>query len=181
MVRRAFTIIEVIVIVAIMVILAAVITPNLVGVLDRQRISGAVETMNSIISALDSFNKDVGKLAGFLTQLVEPITLSDSDACGVTYDQKRVDAWKGPYFARNIASFGVPMGIGTVGNQVIRDNVVTKRMILQIPQVTEEDAIAFNAQVDGDGSSTGGTVRWTTPDATGLVTVTYLTAHGTKC
>lgn len=88
MVRRAFTIIEVIVIVAIMVILAAVITPNLVGVLDRQRISGAVETMNSIISALDSFNKDVGKLAGFLTQLVEPITLSDSDACGVTYDQK---------------------------------------------------------------------------------------------
>lgn len=176
-IRRAFTLIEIVVILAVLVILAAIVTPNVVGILDKERVAAAAESLDNIVVAIDAFERDVNEPPRFLTQLQDSLVVGDQDACGGTYSSGERADWAGPYLTRNVAPTGVPVAIGTVNNQVT-DIAGINKLVLLIPGVTEEDAISLNKLVDDDGDNrTGGTVRWTVPDVNGLVTVTYLTGE----
>jgi hypothetical protein len=47
-------------------------------------------------------------------------------------------------------------------------------MIIVIDDVSEEDAVELNRQLDNDGSATAGAIRWTVTDAAaGIVQVSF--------
>lgn len=177
-VTAGFTLVEIVVALAIMVMMAVVVAPNLLSVLDRARVDKAQASLENLSTALVEFKDDVKENPGTLSQLSELIKTSDRNSCGSTYSPGDVNKWDGPYTNRMIPETGVPVGIGTAQNDLIRDPPSANWSTLQmeVPLVTETDAVDLNARVDGDASSTGGTVRWTTPpDPNGKVTLYYVT------
>lgn len=208
--RPGVSLIELIVGLVIMVILAATITPSIVRQLDRVKIKAAADELDAIADAITSFKEDVEltdegdddddddddddgddggsgsttdpKYAATLTQLVNAITTSDRDICGDQYDSDDVSEWSGPYLNRVVPSSGLKISIGTVNDDLDFVNSGANDLIqVVVPGVMEEDAIELNERVDDDGSSSDGTVRWTTADDAGLVTVKYTIPAGDAC
>lgn len=162
---------------AVILILGAALIPNLAGVLDRGRVDAAAESLAGLVEAMSAMREDNQDWPGQLEHLSRPITTDDTNICGSTYAQGRVNNWAGPYVDRVIPASGVPVGIGVAQNDLIRQVVSGNDgyLIIEVTGVTVEDAEALNEKVDADGSSTAGTVRWTTPpSAEGLVTLDYL-------
>lgn len=171
-----FTVLEVIVALAIMVTISAVVAPNLLAYLDRVRVDRAVESLESVSTALGEFHDDVGEWPLELTQLVSPITTSDRNSCASTYSGAEVNRWGGPYVNRFLDA-GVPLGIGTAANVVFRVPPVTGFTTLHVvvPDVSEEDAVALDRRMDGDGDLATGSVRRLLPaDGSGRIVLLYM-------
>lgn len=174
---RGFSLVEVLVGLAIMVVIATVVTPNLVAVMDKARLDRAIASLENFSDAVDRFERDVNSYPANLAQLSAPISTADSDLCGASYPEGHVQKWAGPYLNRVVPSTGVPVAIGTVLTDLSRvDDGHGNSGLLQftIPRVTEEDAVAVNRRVDGDDSSAANAIRWTAPDGEGLVTLTFV-------
>lgn len=169
--RRGFSLIEVLVGLTIIVTLAAVLTPNLVTVLDRARIDRAEASLEHFVEAVQQFEEDVKRYPSHLSQLAEPVEAGDPDACGQGLPPGLAGQWGGPYLSRLVPSSGVPIAIGTARDRL---ETGTGTLSVVVPRVTEEDALELNARVDGDGSGSANTVRWTSPDAEGLVTLSFV-------
>lgn len=169
--RRAFSLIEVLVALAVMVTLAAVIVPGVVQILDRARVDRGYESLNAISAAVLAFRTDVGHSPAALTQLSEPITGAMSSSCGVSYGQKggqAAKAWAGPYLNRIVPTTGLPVGIGTAENAL---NQVGATLQVTVNGVLEADALALDTRVDGgDGAGAGG-VQWSGTDFVTLLWV----------
>lgn len=181
--RAGFTIIELIVGLAIMLMMAAVVAPVSISALDRARIDRAAKVLENFADGIGAFKTDVKEWPGQLSQLSDPITTSQANLCGRYYNGIEAARWLGPYVNRVIPSTGVLVGIGTAENQLTQDprGTPTDNLIkITIPSVSEGDAILLNEVVDGDNSSSGGTVHWTAPDSRGLVT-TYYYVPATRC
>ncbi len=177
--RAGFTLIEIIVAIAIIVTLTAIITPNLGSALDKARIEKAAKILEAFVPAITSFKKDVQSDASLLSHLVSQPNSTDLNLCGQSYGGGAT-RWSGPYVERIITGNGLPIGIGTLQNPLRRDPPATKGsgaagvILMEVTGVTEDDAKSLNAIVDGDNSSTSGTVRWSTPpDVKGQVIVYY--------
>lgn len=170
-----FTLIEVIVAVAVVLLLAAAVVPNLAGVLDRGRVDAAAESLQALTDAMTEMRADNQDWPGRLSHLAWPITTSDKNICGNTYANGKVGNWAGPYIDRTVPATGVPIGIGVARDSLVRQLVSGNDgyLIVEVTGVAEEDAIALNAKVDADNDAGGGTVRWTAPSST-LVTLQYL-------
>jgi prepilin-type N-terminal cleavage/methylation domain-containing protein len=172
--RRGFTLIEMIVVIAIMLILATTITPVIVGNLDKARVDKSEATLENFTAAIDAFRTDVKHNPAMLTQLTRPLDADDRDSCGSTYPPGHRSAWRGPYLSREVPETGLPVGIVTAQNALLRQSVGGQTYLrIVIPLVSLDDATALNDVVDGDASSTSGTIQWTAPDAQGLVTLYY--------
>jgi prepilin-type N-terminal cleavage/methylation domain-containing protein len=169
--RRGFSLIEVLVGLTIIVTLAAVLTPNLVTVLDRARIDRAVASLEHFVQAVQEFEEDVNRYPSRLSQLAEPVSDSDADACGQRFPPGLAKQWGGPYLSRLVPSGGVPIAIGTARNQ-LETGVGTLSVV--VPRVTEEDALELNARIDGDQSGSANSVRWTAPDDEGMVALSFV-------
>ncbi len=174
--QRGFTLAELLVVLAVIVILAAVIVPHAVRSADKARIETAATALQNISDAIDDFGDDVRELPGDLRHLVEPLSAGQRDCAGQTYSGAERGRWRGPYLNRLVPATGLPVAIGTALLPIVPDTS-TDNARIQIPNVLEDDAIALNELVDGDGNRSSGTVRWTLPDARGLVTVYYQTPH----
>jgi general secretion pathway protein G len=70
-VRQGFTLIELIIAIAILVILAGVIGPIVMNQLDKAKVSSTKSNLRSIKSAIDMFKIDTGKYPTKLRDLVE--------------------------------------------------------------------------------------------------------------
>jgi prepilin-type N-terminal cleavage/methylation domain-containing protein len=186
--NTGFTLIELIVGLAIMIMISAVITPVMLGALDKARIDEAAASLESLVEALHVFHDDTNHYPGYLTHLSAPITTSQTNSCGDSYPQGAADKWNGPYVKRVLTSSGVPVAIGTARDELIRESLDSGGLLgaanpkggaallkIVVTDVAEEDAVALNERVDGDNSSTDGTVQWTVPDAQGFVTLYYIT------
>lgn len=85
--HNAFTLIELMLVVIIIGVLAAMVMPRLVGRSEEARIAAAKADINSNISlALDLFEMDLGHYPSKLSEL------QDCSSCG--------DKWKGPYLKK---------------------------------------------------------------------------------
>lgn len=175
---RAFTLVEVIVALAVMLILAAVAVPQLGGYLDQKRTEETAELMVEIRDALISFATEVGDNAGQLSYLSAPIVNGDADLCGTAYNGGERGNWAnaGPYVDFVIdPGAGLATPIGQVENDL--DRTTTGGTWLWITwnnTATLADAQAFDLHVDGVLNGASGTVRWSPQAGTDMATVNYV-------
>jgi prepilin-type N-terminal cleavage/methylation domain-containing protein len=174
--RQGFTLAELLVVLAVIVILAAVIVPHAVRTADKARVEAAAAALQNVSDAIKAFRDAVRQLPGDLRHLVEPLSAGQRACNGQPYSGAERGRWNGPYLDRLVPATGLPVAIGTALLPIVPDTSTSNARI-QVVNVLEEDAIALNELVDGDGSRTSGTVRWTLPDARGLVTLYYQTPY----
>jgi prepilin-type N-terminal cleavage/methylation domain-containing protein len=186
--EEGFSLVELLVTVVILVTLAVVVTPSIVGARDADRVISSARWLDDFAhgiynpdSTAGSFRADLRRYPGALEHLTRQIQTTDVNSCGVTYNPGDVipDKWRGPYLNRVVNTSGIPIGIGTVRNQLTRDHASTVRnsvLRIHVDNVIIEDAMALDARVDLSDGEFSGTVQWdpTTMDADGFVTVNYL-------
>jgi general secretion pathway protein G len=91
MIRKGFTLIELIVVIAIIAILAAVVAPNAFKAIEKAKISGAVGDFNSIKTAAAAFYSDVNAW---------PASCANHTACVQSQfitNASTPATWDGPY------------------------------------------------------------------------------------
>ena len=174
--RAGMTLVEVVVAVAIILSLAAALAPGMVGVLDRQRVASAKESLDALVSGMTKMRGDNQDWPLRLSHLVVPISTADQNICGSNYSAGKVSQWGGPYLDRNIPATGIPIGIGTARDLLVREVISGNDAYLkiQVDNVVEEDAAELDKIYDGDGAANG-SIRWTsTSPSTGQVTLYML-------
>lgn len=179
--RRAFTVIEVFVAMAIIAVLSAVMFPVVAEQVEQRRVDKAITTFKSLADAVTAFRANVGMNPGRLVHLSNPILSTDLNSCGVAYGTPAANAWAGPYYTRQIlVATGLPLGddnLGRVQNTLVRTpaGVATPgSLAFPVTGIPLDKVTLIEDAVDGDGSATTGRVRWTTPaDANGHVTLSY--------
>jgi general secretion pathway protein G len=92
--RRAFTLLEVLLVIVILVTLAAVVVPNLTGSQDKAKKGTTQIQIKNIESALDMFKTDVGR---YPTTEEGLKALYDKDQL---QDEDLVKKWGGPYLGK---------------------------------------------------------------------------------
>lgn len=171
---HGFTLIEVLVALAILVVLGALIVPSIIATVDRSRIDGAEESLEAIADAIDLFADQVDEYPASLSQLVVPITGGDTDVCGATYNAGEQNRWSGPYLDRALAGSGVPVGVGTAADafSVLTDASGIDYLQVVVQDVLPEDAEALDRRIDDSDGQSVGAFRWAA--AGDYVTAYYL-------
>jgi general secretion pathway protein G len=102
--NAGFTLIEVLLVVAILGILAGVVVSNLGGRSEAARIEAARASISGIVSAVDVFQLDTGRLPTALDELIN--------------QPSGVINWNGPYLRGGLPAdpWGSPFGLRREGN-----------------------------------------------------------------
>jgi prepilin-type N-terminal cleavage/methylation domain-containing protein len=170
--RGGFSFIELIVGLAIMLMIATVVTPLVAGAADRARVDAGKATLQGLAAAIGAFEDDVKEHPGYLHQLVREIEPAETNACGLGYKRGQgkggTDTWEGPYIDRELPSSGkLPVGIGSADDELVRvgDHTRSGDLFIVVRDVSPEDAEALDADLDAGDGPLGGTVRWTADGA----------------
>lgn len=99
--KSAFTLIELVVVMLILAILAAMIVPRIIGRAEDAKVARAVSDLSTVRSMLDNFRIDVGRYPTSEEGL-ESLRSAPADAGG----------WRGPYSQK-------PIGVDPWGNPYI--------------------------------------------------------------
>lgn len=192
----AFTLVEVIVALAVMLILAAVAVPQLTGYLDQKRVEEAAAQLAGVRDALYkagagdlAFYQTVGSNAGYLEELITPLAAGDLDSCQSLFTNAQRNSWSngGPFLNYVITSSGMATPIGQADNRLIRTpaNGGGSSGTLRITftnTVSLSDAEALDLHVDGVAGWNAGTVQWTPQLGTdGVVTLHYFVVINGTC
>jgi type II secretion system protein G len=175
--QRGFTLIEVIVALAIMITLAAVVIPTVVGSLDRARIDRAQDSLQAIADAISSFQNDVNVYPASLTQLIVALQNGSRDVCNNNMSWRDRRNWNGPYVQRMLTSSGLPVGIGTANDAFNEVNGFfgnPGEIQIVVSNVELADAYAMDTRMDDGDGQTSGTIQWTNPDADNFVTLYWV-------
>lgn len=202
---RGFTIIEVLVALAIIAVLAAVTIPALNGKLRDSRASAIAQTLNGLAAGSGEYRKALGRYPGQLTLLASnPVAGSSRDLCGTLLTASTTALWRGPYITREFSTAGMPMGDGRVMPGVRRSPTAVSSTgaiayaLIDIEDVELGVATKLDLEFDAAADATAGTIRYTsstiaaqvspanpTPAITsepGTVTVTYaIPVNSTGC
>jgi prepilin-type N-terminal cleavage/methylation domain-containing protein len=178
--RSAFTLVEVIVALAVILILAAVAVPQLGGFLDQKRVEETATLLDEISDALygpGSFQDNVGANASRLSFLSAPIVNGDDDSCGTNYSNGERADWPdgGPYVNFVIDPIdGLATPIGQAQDQLTRVTGGGTWLRITWPNtVTLADAQALDVHIDGALNAATGAVRWTPQAGTDMATLQY--------
>jgi prepilin-type N-terminal cleavage/methylation domain-containing protein len=174
--RGGFTILELIIAIAIMSMIAATVTPVLFGAVDRERLDTAEKTLTALATAVSSFRADVERSPASLQHLGHPIAITDGNLCDLPY-AARYSGWNGSYLQREVPVTGIPIGIGRVQNRFVPHgsplpHPTTMRIV--VTGVTLDDALLLNQRIDADGSATEGTIQWVATSTAGTVELYYV-------
>ncbi|CEK14838.1 type II secretion system major pseudopilin GspG [Chthonomonas calidirosea] len=71
-IRRAFTLIEILVVVVILAILAAIVVPNVISRIKDAKISAAIADIKAFDNAIDQYKLDMGTVPPSLDALITP-------------------------------------------------------------------------------------------------------------
>ncbi|MBA2686563.1 MAG: prepilin-type N-terminal cleavage/methylation domain-containing protein [Gemmatimonadaceae bacterium] len=192
---NGFSIVEIVVAIAIMAVLGAIVVPSVGSYLDRKRVEDSAATLDSLRVAIGRFRTATADYPGRLSHLTKRITTSDRTACNtaantiVNYVAGSQTGWdnNGPFWDRSIPRTGIPLSIGTVLDSMHRTStsVLPGAMVMTIPGVFIGEARELNLLEDGpldanqaDGSNTTGTVQFTSSTSS---TVTYFIPVANSC
>jgi prepilin-type N-terminal cleavage/methylation domain-containing protein len=189
-----FTLVEVVVALAVILILAAVALPSVTGYVQQQRVDATAAQLAVVRDALynpaipTNFYETIGTNAGRLSELDSGLIAGDNtyatgtdDSCGGTFTNGERNKWAGPYVTYNSErSTGMMTPIGRVEDTLTRaaGNISQLTFI----NASLDDAQLLDATVDGGGGYNAGTVQWTPQNGTnGLVTLYYRVAINATC
>lgn len=198
----AFTLLEVIVAIAIVAILGAIVVPYAVGASETVRVTQTSNDLKAFRAANTAFASSASRQLGRVSFASINPTASDTTSCNglqpvggtafVVYTAAQAGNWTGPYMNRaNSRQGGFVTGIGVIRDIVRRTsaNGTAGDLVLMIPKVRLEDAQALNDLMDGDGgtgvtrqNNSAGTVRYPNANSQLLVdSVTYQFAVSNQC
>lgn len=179
--RGGTTFLEAVATMIIFAVLAAVVAPSVVGMLDRARVDAGLDALEALVDATDRFENDVRAYPGRLQDLTEPITDGDVNSCGEDYSMPELGRWAGPYLNQVVPATGLPASVGMANDTLVRSPPIVDMMdveagllFFRVDGVDEADLLEMDEEVDGSDGSAGGSIRWDPPDATGLATVYYV-------
>lgn len=177
--RGGFTLVEVLVVLAIGIVLAAAVIPSLIGGVDRSRVNETAASFEAIARAVTAMFEDTGRYPGQLSHLTEPIAANQTGACTpLTQYGAAAANWAGPYLDRTVPATGLPLPIGVARNQ-IGHSAGPPVLLITVDDVEERDALALNAKMDADNSANAGAIRWGAVDGSGLTELVY--ARPVRC
>jgi prepilin-type N-terminal cleavage/methylation domain-containing protein len=198
-----FTLIEVVVALAVVLILAAVALPNITGYLDQKRVDAAGQQLTDVRDALydntkgaNSFFQIVGMNAGRLSELDSVIIAGDAsyatgtdNSCGNAFTAKtEVPNWLtgGPFMTYNSdRTFGMMTPIGKAEDSLTRIPNSASAGVLRINflnNVALADAQLLDVTIDGSTGYNAGVVQWTPQaPASGVVTMYYIVTINNRC
>lgn len=182
------TFLVVLAVITVMITLATVIAPGLMGVLEFERVDRAAKELAIHERSLASFHTHVSARPQAMGQLTRQIVSTDLNSCGQTYNNQQLkndgSVWQGPYMTRVMPSHGdLRLDIGVVKDTLVRTPAVASNkndpgeLAIRIMYVQQHEAEALDRRVDGGTVSSGaGKIRWGAADADGFVTVSYTMA-----
>lgn len=176
MLRRAFTVIEIVVAVFILALMSAAIIPALMGRIRDAQSSALSQTLFSLSLAVFEYRKAVSVNPSQLIQLAGKPIATDDDACGNNIGATNVNNWRGPYVSRELLSAGVGIGDARIANQLSRVAGPPVVLYIDVEFVDAQAATAIDRAYDGQTDTpTTGTVRYTSGalSRTQPVAVTY--------
>ena len=174
--------------IAIMLTLATVVTPSVVGVLEFERVDNAAQRLAVYERAVGRFYTAVSSRPQALRQLTRQIVATDLNSCGEVYRNVQLkddgSVWAGPYLTRVAPSHGdLRLDIGVVKDSLVRTPPVAANnndpgnRVIRVESVQEHEARALDRRVDGSVNEASGKIRWAMPpSADGFVTVEYTMA-----
>lgn len=117
--KSAFTLIEILVVVVILAILAAVVVPNVIGKIAEGRISAAITDITSFKTALQLYNADTGQYPTSDQGLDALIHNPGVNGWNKPYLQDlekiQLDPWGNPYVYKNPSEHGQDYDIISAG------------------------------------------------------------------
>lgn len=197
--NAAFTLMEVIVSLVVVLILAAVAVPSLAGYLDQKRVEAAATQLATIRDALYNtaasnvaFWQRVTKGASRLSQLSTVINtsafpaLGGGNSCHAVFAGADVTRWRnfGPFVNFPIdAATGLVTPIGIAADTITRVPFSAnpgQARINFLNSVTLSDAQELDVLVDAGNGSATGVVQWL-PPVSGFVTMYYFVTINAIC
>src|SRR5687767_1546635 len=201
--RAGFSLVELVVALAVILILAAVALPNLTGYLDQKRIDATATQLFAIRDALYNttagavaFNQNVGSTnAGRLSELSSPIISGDAsyatgtdDSCGGTFSVPQRNAWVtfGPfttYTSERTTGMMFPIGMAEDSLTRVPNSNNPGDLRLNFRSVDLDDAAMLDETIDGTTNGwNAGRVQWTPQNGlNGIVTMYYFVTIDAEC
>lgn len=170
--RRGFTTIEIVVVLAVLAILAAVITRNVVGTVNTGRSAALAESLDALRQSIYAYRGDVRRYPTNLQYLSSP-PVGAVDICGRPLPAAFVEEWRGPYTAQAIPGGGKKVGEARVldalqgpGSPGIETAGLLSIVVENVDFTIAEDL--EHAYDDSNAPDYGaGTVRWIDTAPTG--------------
>ena len=163
--RAGFTLVEILVAMAIAAILAGIMFPSLINQIRSGEASSIASTADGIRDAILQYRADVRRYPTHLRYLTAPPS-SANDLCGRNVPSDYLGRWKGPYLDREVTTLGVRAGDAIVLDSLGRSPSTFATNTTGELQIRIQDVDSSTARQIEDGHDTSsdfsiGTIRWT--------------------
>ena len=167
MVRRSgFTLTEIVVTVAVIAILAAIVTPTIMSRLAVGRGNAMAAELSNLGLSLRAFRTNLGTYPANLSDLAG-VPGSPQDYCGLTINATTIAQWRGPYTSRFITGDYV-LDNSTIVNQMTYTAGPPAYLQISVNNVPTDLARAIEEALDGPVTATSfttGSFTYASPNA----------------
>lgn len=161
-IRKGFTLAEVLVVLAITAVMAAVLMPVLIKQFRKGDMGRVVSDISSVQTGVEAFAADVRRIPSSLLHLTSAISTTDSDIHDADYPETLVSRWNGPYLNKEDVGGVFPTGFGGVISSTIGTS--GNFAILTIDGLTESELADLDVEIDGEEDQSAGRLQWTGTD-----------------
>lgn len=169
-VKRGISLVEVLAALLILAVLAAAVYPTIAAQWRRGQGAALGGQLSNLRDAIVAYRENVARYPRTVLQLVNPLGVLATDACGNGLTVALRNAWRGPYLSQAITT-ELPVGTATVKDTFIRvptTDAATAPGLLQIRVANVDSLTAADVerQFDGDPVNySAGTILWSSVDA----------------
>lgn len=161
--RRAFTVFEILIAVALMAIVSAVLIPALMGRIRDARTSALGQTLFSLSLAVFEYKKNVTVYPPRLIYLSQKPASTVKDVCGAAQlGATNANNWRGPYVTRELVTNGINIGDALVADSIrVETPIAPARLYIDVAGVDTLTAVDLERQFDGTPENPAtGTLRY---------------------
>lgn len=167
--RPGFTLAEILVMLAIMAVLAAVLVPTITNQIRKGDVNAISGDLTSLRGGIEAYVSDVHRYPASLQQLIDPTAVTGgNDVLGNAIPSGLSNRWGGPYIDRVDVTGGLTTGFGGVLKNTFGTTTINGVPYLRvdITGVDEADFADVDEVIDGSANSTTGRLRWVTASST---------------